>query len=810
MGIMPGLIPDIGDIKSTISSALIIKCIMPTKKSKQHSGHNSRHVNSSKKRKHSPRKHHRKRKSRKYKKLKRYSYKILLLLSIVFLIYLYYLDHQIKQKFEGRIWQLPAHVYARPLELYSGKAISAEQLLYELEYLNYQQVNGLPTKQAQYRQLKDVFEIKTRDFVFWDGTENSRAIRLRINNRKIVELNDIYTSAKVDLVRFDAAYLSGIFPAHSQDRLLLKLDDVPDMFIKILLLVEDRRFFSHAGIDPKSIARAFVVNIMSGSTVQGGSTITQQLVKNLFLDQQKSFVRKINEALMSLLLELHYDKKLILQTYINEIYLGQDGKRSIHGFALASEYYFGESLKNLSIEEMATLVAMVKGASYYNPKRNPGHAISRRNTVLSMMQAENLISQRQSEAFQKKPVVTVNQATMGSAPAFIDAVKDQLHKDYQAQDLQSEGLRIFTTLDPYVQYKTELAVKNTLNKLSGNAALQAAAVVLSPLNGELLAVVGDRNPSYKGFNRALNAKRQIGSLIKPVVYLTALQQSSSYTLATMLDDSPLTVNIPQQKNWQPQNYDKKYHGKVTLYEALLKSYNIPAVRTGIDVGLDKVIQTMKALGYDDKIAPYPSLTLGATPMSPMQLASIYQSFSANGFFHPLRSVHAVLDKNGKPLQRYPLTIENQVNAEAVIVVNSALIDITKMGTARKLSNHLSLQIAGKTGTSDDLRDSWFAGFSGDITAVVWTGFDDNSPTGLTGASGAMKIWQSIISQVAYKSYNLPEMPQLKSEWIAMKTGHLTQEYCENAVQLLFIDGTQPQQTDECAAKRNNWFLNLFN
>jgi len=279
----------------------------------------------------------------------------------------------------------------------------------------------------------------------------------------------------------------------------------------------------------------------------------------------------------------------------------------------------------------------------------------------------------------------------------------------------------------------------------------------------------------------------------------------------MLDDSPLSLSVPGQTNWQPQNYDKKYHGRVTLYEALLKSYNIPAARTGIDVGIANIVNTMRALGYEKDVAAYPSLTLGTTPMSPMEVVTIYQSFAANGFHHPVRSVYAVLDKNGKPLERYSLEVENKVDTDAIAIINSALIDVAKYGTARKLSTNLSLQVAGKTGTSDDLRDSWFAGFTGDVVAVVWTGFDDNRPTKLTGSSGAMKIWQSIVSKVAYKSYNLPEMPQLRHDWIDMKTGYLTGEDCENAVQLLFIEGSQPLQLNECAvSKSSNWFINLFN
>ena len=738
-------------------------------------------------------------------------YSVLAVFIVFIIIYSYVLDQRITERFEGRIWQLPAHVYARPLELFSGKSISVKQLKFELEYLNYQSVGELPKQQAQYRYWNNVFEIKTRGFDFWDGKEPAHTIRVTIKDNTITDLIDIYTNKSANLVRFDAGYLTGIFPSHSQDRVLLKLDDVPDMFIKMLLLIEDRRFFSHWGVDPRSIARALIVNLSSGQTVQGGSTLTQQLVKNLFLNQQKKLSRKINEAIMSLLLEFHYDKHLILETYLNEIYLGQDGRRAIHGFGLASEFYFGKGLKELSIDQMAILIGMVKGASYYNPKRNPEHARQRRDIVLNAMQQSNLITERQLKILTGKPLATIKHAKSSLYPAFIDVVKLQLQQDYQADDLRSEGLSVFTTLDPYIQYNAEQAVKNTLLKLSNDKELQASAFVVSPLNGDVLAVVGDRNPSYKGFNRALNAKRQVGSLIKPVVYLTALHDPSRYTLATLLDDSEFSYKVKNKENWRPQNYDKKFHGDVTMYEALLKSYNVPVVRTGLDIGLEQISRTLSALGYRQQFTPYASLTLGAVNMSVMDVATIYQSLSASGFHSPLRSVHAVLDKNRQPLERYSLDVDNQVRPEAVALVNSALIDVTRYGTARQLSKTLDLQVAGKTGTSDDLRDSWFAGFSGDVVAVVWTGYDDNRPSGLTGSSGAMRIWAELMKNVAYKPYKLPEMPGLARYWIDGKNGLLTEHDCENALELSFIEGTQPGQKSDCkTAEGSNWFIKLFN
>ncbi|MCK4833421.1 MAG: transglycosylase domain-containing protein, partial [Gammaproteobacteria bacterium] len=481
------------------------------------------------------------------------------------------------------------------------------------------------------------------------------------------------------------------------------------------------------------------------------------------------------------------------------------------GFGLASEFYFGRSLKQLTIDDMAILIGMVKGASYYNPKRNPEHARERRNIVIDAMQKNDLITSRQSEKLSAKPVVTVRHASSGLYPAFIDLVKLQLQEDYQSDDLSSEGLRVFTTLDPYIQFKTEQAIIKTLPQLSKAKDLQAAAVVVSPSNGDVHAVVGGRKPSFKGFNRALNAERPIGSLIKPVIYLAAMEESSDYTLSTLLDDSEFVYKTRNQEDWQPQNYDKEYHGDVTLYEALLKSFNVPAVRTGLDIGLGNVISTLSALGYDKPVSVFPSLTLGTIEMSPIDVANVYQTFAANGYHSPLRSVHAVLDKERQPLERYSLNVDNKVSPEAMAIVNSALIDVAKFGTARRLAENLPLQVAGKTGTSDDLRDSWFAGFSGDMVAVVWTGYDDNRPTSLTGSSGAMKIWQNLLKDSAYKSYQLPEIAGLGKHWIDRKNGLLSEKACENAVELLFIEGTQPEQMSDCeGGARSNWFIDLFN
>ena len=419
-------------------------------------------------------------------------------------VYVIWLDYRVVDRFAGRIWSLPARVYARPLELYAGKKISVDELLFELNRLDYQQIDQAPDRPGRFHHWKNHFEIKTRAFRFWDGTEPSSAVRIDINGGVISALYGMSSRQAVPLIRLDPVYITGIFPAHGEDRILLRLDEVPDIFKQMLVAVEDRRFYEHFGIDFRSIARALLVNIKAGRTVQGGSTITQQLVKNMFLTSDRNLWRKLNEAIMALLLEFHYDKDQILETYLNEVYLGQDSERAIHGFGLASDFYFGKSLSELDIDQMAVLVGMVKGASYYNPARNPQRATERRNTVIDTMQSHDLISEAKAGYLKAKKLVVTSRNKRALYPAFVNLVQRQLNRDYDPEDLKSEGLQIFTTLDPYIQHVTEQSIRKIVPTLDHSSdELQAAAIVTSADSGEVLAIAGDRSPSYAGFNLSL-------------------------------------------------------------------------------------------------------------------------------------------------------------------------------------------------------------------------------------------------------------------------------------------------------------------
>ena len=443
-----------------------------------------------------------------------------------FAVYVVYLDFSVRTQFEGSRWALPARVYARALELYPDQHLNAEQFSKELHLLGYRPVSR-PSDSGTYTRIGDSFVIKTRDFIFWDGKESSRSVRLEFSENRLLGLWRADVGDPIDLLRLDPPHIGSIYPKHNEDRVLVQIKDVPELLIDALLVVEDRSFYEHYGVSPRSILRALMANVKAGHTVQGGSTLTQQLVKNFFLTNERTLIRKVNEAIMALLVDFHYEKDEILEAYFNEVYLGQDGRRAIHGFGLASQFYFERPLSKLSPSQIALLVALVKGPSYYDPRRNLLRAHQRRDLVLELLAEQEKISAETMQASQDQPLGVLPRRTSGvtRVPAFIDLVRRQLRRDYSEEDLSTEGLNIFTTLEPEIQNQTELAMSKKLNQLTNwgvSEDIQGAAVVINVSNGEVQAVVGGRDPRFAGFNRAVDAVRPVGSLIKPAVYLTAL------------------------------------------------------------------------------------------------------------------------------------------------------------------------------------------------------------------------------------------------------------------------------------------------
>ena len=727
-------------------------------------------------------------------------------LSVICILFagigMFYLDAQIRTKFEGKRWSLPAKVYARPLEMYVGLKLNIVDLKVELKGLGYRSVKKV-TGPGQVEIASTRVKIYTRGFTFIDGIEVSEKLTISFKQGLV---NSISTEngSPVAIARLAPILIGGIYPKNNEDRDLIRLSQAPKGLVDALITIEDRSYYEHFGISPVGIARAMWVNLKAGRFVQGGSTLTQQLIKNFYLTSERTLVRKLIEMPMAIVLDLRYSKDEILEAYLNEVYLGQAGSRAIHGFGLAAEYFFSRPIGELQLHQVALLAAMVKGPSYYDPRRRPERAKQRRDLVLRVMLDNNKINNSAYQQAIAQPLSVVKQKSLhkGAYPAYLDLVRRNLNKSYNNQDLSSEGLRIFTALDQIAQAKAERAMQISIAKLQKKYPkkadhIEASMVVTDPQTGEVLTVIGGRSTRYQGFNRAIDAVRPIGSLIKPAVYLTGLR--SGYTLASLIEDTPVSVPIEGSTPWQPKNFDKKAHGSVPFYLALAKSYNLATARLGMELGLDKVIQTVHDLGFTREIKKYPSLLLGAQGMTPFEVATMYQTIAANGFLMPMRAIRAVTDKEGRELSRYPFKIKQVIDSQSVYQLQYAMQQVVKIGTARYANSKISaaFALAGKTGTSNDLRDSWFAGFSGNKLAVVWLGNDDNSSLPFTGSSGALRVWVEYMRNESLQPLNSAVPEGIEFADINTETGFRVDSSCQDSQRIPFRSASIPPYSDEC-------------
>jgi penicillin-binding protein 1B len=622
------------------------------------------------------------------------------------------------------------------------------------------------------------------------------------------------------LVRLDPMLIGSIYPTAGEDRALVKLDEVPPLLPAGLIHIEDRNFEDHFGIDPKAILRAAWANVRARRTVQGGSTITQQLVRNFFLTLERSWARKITEAFMELLLEAHYSKHEILEAYLNEVHLGQDGGRAIHGFGLASQFYFNKPLAELQPQEIALLVAVVKGPSFYNPRRNPERARERRDLVLNMLHQAGYLDEKEHAAAVKRPLGIVG-GTGGNVtryPAFVDLVRRQLVGQYADEDLTHEGLRIFTTLDPRAQELLEKRILVGLPALEKarkikEGTLEGAGVITSVEDGKVLALVGGRQVRFPGFNRALDARRPIGSLAKPFVYLAALMQPERYGLGTIIQDEPVALKMAHGVTWEPQNYDKTAHGAMPLFYALSQSYNLATVNLGLDVGVNNVREMFRAAGMIEDPPALPSLFLGAVELAPVEVAQLYNTLAASGYRAPLLAIREVMTQDGQPLTRYTLRVRQTLPEAPVFLLNWALEQVMLNGTGASAYAYLppDMRLAGKTGTTDELRDSWFAGYGEDRTIVIWVGRDDNQPAGLTGTSGALQIWAPLVRDLGMKGFNPEVPPGVESVLTDADNGLRADESCASAVAIPYVEGHAPEDYSSCASWTApfHWFKRIL-
>ncbi|GAC1620788.1 MAG: penicillin-binding protein 1B [Nevskia sp.] len=736
-------------------------------------------------------------------------------------IYLVRLDREVRERFAGVRWVLPAQVYAAPLEIYPGAPITIDLLRHELDRLGYRRADEL-IGPGTYVAAANELRIDTRAFTFWDNAQDEVRVAVRGDGSSLTAIRSLGSDQSVDLLRLDPMLIGSIYPSHSgEDRVLVKLDEVPPLLPKTLVLVEDHGFEDHGGISYRGILRAAFANLRAGHTVQGASTITQQLIKNLFLSNEQTLKRKITEVFMSMLLERHVSKHDILEAYLNEVWLGQDGARAIHGFGLASHFYFNQPLNELRPAEIAMLVSIVKGPTIYNPRRKPELVRERRDLVLRLMQEGGLIRDDELEVALAQPLGVSSAGTGGAEryPAYIDLVRRQLKGLYREEDLNGEGLRIFTTLDPRVQEALENRIVSDLPELEKSRklpadTLQAAGVVTSVEGGDVLAMVGDRNTHFPGFNRALDSRRPIGSLAKPFVYLSALEQPGRYNLHSILTDEVVDLKLPNGQHWTPKNYDRQLHGAVPLYAALAKSYNLPTVKLGLDIGVDRVHDTIQAAGFEDPPS-LPSMFLGAIDMAPLDVAQIYSTLAASGYLTPLLAIREVMTKDGQPLSRYSFKLKQTLPEGPVYLTTWAMQKVIEFGTARWAVSVLPAgqRFAGKTGTTDDARDSWFAGFGADRVAVVWVGRDDNKPVGLDGAAGALRIWGRLMRDLHAKGVDTVPPASVEEALIDPQSGLKADQGCAGALTVPFLVGSVPAEYAGCANAREssplNWLKDIF-
>ncbi len=720
-------------------------------------------------------------------------------IGLGFLIpYTLYLNHQVTMRFGQLRWQVPTRVYARPLQVAQGMSMDARTLKTELDAASYRD-DGKGERPGTYANKGGRWHIANRGYQDVGGTIGPSRIQVTVSGGRVQSVRDVVRNRTVKSAKLDPARIATLYGQKQEERRLVRIREVPPMLTDTLQAVEDRDFARHIGIDMSGMARAAFLWVTSlGKTKQGASTLTQQLARSglLGIGKEQTYSRKFNEILYALIIDARYEKGVILEAYLNQVDIGQRGSQAIHGFASGAEFYFGRQLDDLTSEQIAMLVGLVKGPSWYNPRKQPARALLRRNWVLAKMLETGIVDQKEYDRALKTPLgVTDVPGSMvaNRFPAYVDLVRRQLARDYSGEELQGAGLTVLTSMSPSAQAYAEGAVTRTMKALgtSRRPPLQAGVMVTDVHTGEVVAVIGSRSFDEHGFNRAVQAQRPVGSLLKPFVYLLALAQPDRFSLATPVDDSPVSITLDNGKRWNPGNSDGRSHGTVRLIDALAHSYNQSTVRVGMAVGPQRLSDLLRTLGGIDA-GRNPSLILGSLDQSPYAMAQLYQFLASGGEIQPLHAVRGVLDANGKALNRYDDAPNPAQAGDAVAarLVTSALQEAVSSGTGHQLiADGLGrLQPAGKTGTSNDSRDSWFAGWTGDHLAVIWVGNDQNASTGLYGATGAMRVWSGLFSR-------LPSAPlQVNSKgidvrWVAGP--NTTDPGCPGARRLGFVAGFTP-------------------
>ncbi|MFU0932969.1 bifunctional glycosyl transferase/transpeptidase [Kluyvera cryocrescens] len=676
--------------------------------------------------------------------------KLGIVFAVLIAIYGVYLDQKIRSRIDGKVWQLPAAVYGRMVNLEPDMTISKKEMVQLLTATQYRQVTAM-TRPGEFTVQANSIEMIRRPFDFPDSKEGQVRARLTFDGDHLETIENMDSNRQFGFFRLDPRLITMMSSPNGEQRLFVPRNGFPDLLVDTLIATEDRHFYEHDGISFFSIGRAVLANLTAGRTVQGASTLTQQLVKNLFLSSERSYWRKANEAYMALIVDARYSKDRILELYMNEVYLGQSGDNEIRGFPLASLYYFGRPVEELSLDQQALLVGMVKGASVYNPWRNPKLALERRNLVLRLLQQQKVIDQELYDMLSARPLgVQPRGGVISPQPAFMQMVRQELQAKLGDKVKDLSGVKIFTTFDSVAQDAAEKAAIEgipVLKKQRKLNDLETAMVVVDRFSGEVRAMVGGAEPQFAGYNRAMQARRSIGSLAKPATYLTALSQPNQYRLNTWIADAPIALRQPNGQVWSPQNDDRRYSGQVMLVDALTRSMNVPTVNLGMALGLPAVTDTWLKLGAPkDQLNAVPAMLLGALNLTPIEVAQAFQTIASGGNRAPLSALRSVIAEDGTVLYQSFPQAERAVPAQAAYMTLWTMQQVVQRGTGRQLgAKYPNLHLAGKTGTTNNNVDTWFAGIDGREVVITWVGRDNNQPTKLYGASGAMSIYQRYLA-----------------------------------------------------------------
>ncbi len=582
-----------------------------------------------------------------------------------------------------------------------------------------------------------------------------------------------------------------------ENRTPVSLSEVPDLLIKALIATEDARFYSHYGLDPRGIMRALSRNIRAGKVLEGGSTLTQQLAKILFLTPERSFSRKIKEMILALSIEQRYTKQEILTLYLNQIYFGNGA----YGIEAAARIYFGKSAKALSIAECALLAGLPRSPKHYSPFKSPQSALARRSYVLNRMISADIITRIQAdEANRTRLPVHLSLKTEGPAPYFVEYVRQRVEERFGSSILYSGGLNIFTTVNDELQQYAELAVASGLLKIEARnpappgSTLQASLMAIEPSTGRIRAMVGGRDYVRSQFNRASQAYRQPGSAFKPIIYAAALDKG--FGASDLLDDSPLSIMLDRNKNWDPENFTRTYQGAVTLRKALLQSLNVPTIRLLEKVGIHETIQYARKLGVKSPLGPYLSLALGSSDMTLSELTALYSVFANHGIKLGPISILMITDSTGRILYSNDAIPAQVIKPETAFLTTYLLKGAIDQGTGWK-ARELGRPAAGKTGTTNDYRDAWFIGYTPGLVAGVWVGYDNQTSIGPkeTGARAALPIWLDFMKKAHsnrdIEDFIAPENILFKQ--VDPRTGMLSTENCRQSIREAYLPGTEPRR-----------------